>query len=101
MQWVSPLVPAYLPAGRPAGIPPSPYQPLPAHPAQVLRGGENLLDKVEALEAAAQRGAEALAAQQAAQRAAEARIAELEAAAIAAEQLHGNVQVGQCEVFFT
>ena len=61
---------------------------------QVLRGGENLLDKVEALEAAAAAQREALAAQRAAAAAAEARAAELEAAAAAAEGQYSSVQVG-------
>ncbi len=60
---------------------------------QVLRGGENLLEKVQVLETAAQQGAEALAAQQAARRAAEARIAQLEAAASEAAGRYSSVQV--------
>lgn len=62
---------------------------------QVLRGGENLLDKVQVLEAAAQQGAEALAAQQAARQAAEARIAQLELAASEAVGRYSTVQVGR------
>ncbi|KAL4436755.1 hypothetical protein ABPG75_003894 [Micractinium tetrahymenae] len=60
--------------------------------SKVLRGGENLLDKVQVLEEAAQRGAEALAAQQAARQAAEARIAQLEAAASEAVGRYSSVQ---------
>lgn len=60
---------------------------------QVLRGGENLLEKVQVLEEAAQRGAEALAAQQAARQAAEARIAQLEAATSEAVGRYSTVQV--------
>lgn len=61
---------------------------------QVLRGGENLLDKVEALEAAAAEQRAALAAQRAAAAAAEARAAELEEAAAAAEGRYSSAQVG-------
>lgn len=61
---------------------------------KVLRGGKNLIDEVEKLEAAAAAGAEALAQQRAAQAAAQARIAALEAAASEAEGRHSSVQVG-------
>lgn len=72
---------------------PLPHSP----PLQVLKGGENLLDKVQALEEEAARGAEALAAQRAAQLAAEARIAQLEQAASAAEGRYSNAQVRRRE----
>ncbi|PSC70144.1 kinesin-ii motor [Micractinium conductrix] len=60
--------------------------------SKVLRGGKNLIDEVEKLEAAAAAGAEALAQQRAAQAAAQARIAALEAAASEAEGRHSSVQ---------
>ena len=65
-------------------------RPLP----QVLRGGENLLDKVEALEAAAVKAEAALAAQRAQQAEQERRIAQLEEATILLEGKYSSVQVG-------
>jgi hypothetical protein len=62
-------------------------------PVQVLRGGESLLDKVDALEAAAARQREALAAQRAAAAAQARRIAELEEEAGALQGRHSSVQV--------
>lgn len=60
----------------------------------MLRGGENLLEKVEALEAAAARQQEALAAQRVAQAAAQARLAQLQAAASQMEGRYSSAQVG-------
>ena len=62
----------------------------------MLRGGESLLDKVDALEAAAARQREALAAQRAAAAAQERRIAELEEEAGELQGRHSSVQVRRC-----
>lgn len=66
----------------------------------MLRGGENLLDKVEALEAAAAAHAAALAAQRAQQAEQERRIAQLEEANLNLEGKYSSVQVqrGQLEL---
>ncbi|GAB4823122.1 hypothetical protein N2152v2_010168 [Parachlorella kessleri] len=60
--------------------------------SKVLRGGENLLDKVEALEAAAVKAEAALAAQRAQQAEQERRIAQLEEATILLEGKYSSVQ---------
>lgn len=59
----------------------------------MLRGGENLLDKVEALEAAAARAEQALQHQRAQQAEQERRIAQLEEASLSLEGKYSSVQV--------
>lgn len=59
----------------------------------MLRGGVNLLDKVEALEAAAQRAEAALQRQRAQQLEQERRIAQLEETSLMLEGKYSSVQV--------